>query len=281
MRVVSKLTLEYDGGGFAGWASQPGQRTVQDVLQGALRTLLGDRDQQGERLALTVAGRTDRGVHAWGQVASYHHEAVDPVRLNALLPADLAVLSCEPAPAGFDARRDARGRTYCYRVLARRRRPVFGRDHVLWWPHSIEAGALEECARVLSGRHDFTAFTPTETEHVRFERDVRWAQWRCEGDLLELWIEADTFMRHMNRVLVGTMLEVAGGRRSPESFAALLEGRPRAEAGPTAPAHGLALASVRYSACAQGDEGPPRHGAQSVERRSGALMLRGSLPILE
>ncbi|MHB8491029.1 MAG: tRNA pseudouridine(38-40) synthase TruA [Solirubrobacteraceae bacterium] len=272
--MVTKLTLEYDGGGFAGWAAQPGQRTVQEVVQGALRTLLGACDHRGEALALTVAGRTDRGVHAWGQVASYHHEAVDPARLNALLSADVAVVAVEPAAEDFDARRDARGRTYCYRLLARRQRPVFERHHVLWWPRALDPAALAHCAQLLVGRHDFTAFTPTDTEHVRVERDIRWARWHTLGDLHELWIEADTFMRHMNRVLVGTMLEVASGRRSPESFAGLLEGRPRAEAGPTAPAHGLALASVRYDEPVAAG-GPATGEATGVERRRRNFMPAG------
>jgi tRNA pseudouridine38-40 synthase len=221
---------------------------VQGELERAVHTILGTADSDGEPLRLTVAGRTDRGVHAWGQVASYRHEALDPTSLNALLPKDVAVRSCEPADEQFDARRDARSRTYCYRVLARRTRSVFEHGHALWWPRPLEREALDACAELIVGRHDFTAFTPTETDHVRFERDVLRAQWLADGDLLELWIEADTFMRHMNRVLVGTMLEVACGNRTIESFAELLHGRPRSQAGPTAPAHGLALASVRYQA---------------------------------
>jgi tRNA pseudouridine38-40 synthase len=244
--MVTKLTLEYDGTEFAGWARQPGLRTVQEELERALRTVLGERGLDGEPLAVTVAGRTDRGVHAWGQVVSYAHEALDPARLNALLAPDVAVLASEPAPAGFDARRDAHSRTYCYRVLPRRTRGVFTRGHVLWWPQPVDRDALAACAGALVGCHDFTAFTPTETEHMRFERNVLRAEWRTEGELLEFWIAADTFMRHMNRVLVGTMLEVAAGRRTVEDFTRLLEGRPRADAGPTAPAHGLALASVAY-----------------------------------
>jgi tRNA pseudouridine38-40 synthase len=240
--MVTKLTLEYDGTGFAGWARQPGERTVQEVLERALETVLR------EPVTATVAGRTDRGVHAWGQVVSYAHEAVDPLRLNGLLDEDLAVLAAEPAPVGFDARRDARSRTYCYRVLARRSRSALERGRALWWAAEIEREALVECAAAVVGRHDFTAFTPKETEHTWFVREVVRAEWRMQGELLEFWIEADTFLRHMNRVLLGTMLEVASGQRTVEEFKRLLEGQPRAHAGRTAPAHGLALASVAYDA---------------------------------
>jgi tRNA pseudouridine38-40 synthase len=217
-------------------------------------------------VALSVAGRTDAGVHAWGQVASFEHAGKLPdglvQRVNAVAPDDLAVIAAEPAPDGFDARRDARSREYCYRVLASPAPSPFERGRALWWPHSVEVAELERCAALLPGTHDFTAFTPTDTEHVRFERDVLRAEWRgpaadsaaasaaagfvAGSRLLEFWIEADAFMRHMVRVLVGTMLEVAGGRRSADDFAALLEGAPRTAAGETAPPHGLYLAGVSY-----------------------------------
>jgi tRNA pseudouridine38-40 synthase len=244
--MKTKLTIEYDGTDFAGWARQPDKRTVQAELERALRTVLGEHATDGGPLKLTVAGRTDRGVHAWGQVASYAHEAVDPLRLNGLLDDDVAVLTAEPAPEGFNARHDATSRTYCYRVLARRTRSVFERSRAFWWTGRLDREALQECATAIVGRHDFTAFTPTETEHSRFHRTVLAAEWRIDGDLLEFWIEADTFMRHMNRVLVGTMLDVAAGARTSEEFKELLQGRPRSQAGRTAPAHGLALARVSY-----------------------------------
>jgi tRNA pseudouridine38-40 synthase len=216
---------------------------VQDEVERALATLLR-RD-----IPLTVAGRTDAGVHAWGQVASYEGEPAPLSGLNALLPADVSALACDPAGDAFDARRDATSRAYCYRLLARPGRSALWRDRALHWPHSLDVPALVECAAALVGIHDFTAFTPTETEHVRFEREVRAAFWRHSDavpDILEFWIEADAFMRHMNRVLVGTMLEVSSGRRTLQSFRALLAGQPRSMAGPTAPAHGLYLAGVGY-----------------------------------
>jgi tRNA pseudouridine38-40 synthase len=195
---------------------------------------------------LTAAGRTDRGVHAWGQVASYAGEPVRAEGLNAVLPDDVAVLACEAAPEGFDARRDATSRTYCYRLLTRGARSVFEARRALHWPYAIDRDALRACATALAGAHDFTAFTPTETDHVRFERVVFTAEWVERGETLEFWITADSFMRHMNRALIGTMLQVAGGRRSVDSFVSLLDGRPRAEAGPTAPPHGLYFAAADY-----------------------------------
>jgi tRNA pseudouridine38-40 synthase len=238
--MTTKLTIEYDGGPFAGWAVQPGEPSVQGELEAAIATILR------EEVTLTVAGRTDRGVHAWGQVASYPGEALDPVNLNAVVRPEIAVLASTPAPEGFDARRDALTRTYCYRVLARRERSAFERRRAWWWPYRIDPDALHACAAALPGRHDFTAFTPNQSAHHHFDREVASARWLGHGDLLEFWIEADSFLRHMNRVLVGTMLEVARGRRSVDEFRALLHGAPRSQAGDTAPAHGLHLASVSY-----------------------------------
>jgi tRNA pseudouridine38-40 synthase len=241
--AVTRLVLEYDGSRFAGWARQTGERTVQAEVERALAVVL-----RAPEVRLTVAGRTDSGVHAWGQVASYEGPPVRLQSLNGVLPSDVSALACEEAPAGFDARRDATSRAYCYRLLLRAGRPALARGRVLHWPRPVDLEALDACAGMLSGTHDFTAFTPTDTEHVRFERDVLAAFWRGGrgAEVLEFWIEADAFMRHMNRVLVGTMLEVASGRRSAEEFGALLEGRPRSEAGPTAPARGLYLAGVGY-----------------------------------
>ncbi|HZV73140.1 MAG TPA: tRNA pseudouridine(38-40) synthase TruA [Conexibacter sp.] len=252
--VVTKLTLEYDGRDFAGWARQPGRRTVQGELERALAVVL-----RRDATALTVAGRTDAGVHAWRQVASYEAPPALPHQLNALLPDDVAVLASEAVAPGFSARHDATSRAYCYRLLVRRTRSAFERGHALWWPHRLDREALDACAAALVGTHDFTAFTPTETEHQRFERDVHSAAWRDEaGDVLAFWIEADAFLRNMNRVLVGTMLEVACGRRPVEDFVALLDGAERERAGKTASAHGLHLVGVGYDGRAVLGRGPRR-----------------------
>ena len=240
--LITKLTIAYEGTGFAGWARQPGQRTVQEELERALGIVLG------EGVATSVAGRTDAGVHAWGQVASYPHEALDPRRLNSLLADDVAVLTSEPMDAGFDARHSATSRTYCYRVHNSPARSPFERNRSFHVTGRLDRAALDACAAALVGRHDFTAFTPSETHHTRFVRDVSRAEWRGREEALDFWIEADSFMRQMNRVLVGTMLEVASGARGVDDFARLLEGAPRSAAGRTAPAHGLYLARVAYGA---------------------------------
>jgi tRNA pseudouridine38-40 synthase len=239
--VSARLVIAYDGTGFNGWARQPGLRTVQGELEAALETILR------REVPLTVAGRTDTGVHARGQVASHEGEPARRSALNGLLPPDVRVLDSSEAHDGFDARRDAKSRTYRYRVLARKVGSPFERDRALHWPRALEREALYECAAAIVGTHDFTAFTPTQTDHVRFERDVLRAEW-LDGpdDILEFWIEADTFMRHMVRTLVGSMLAVAQGRFDVAWFDDLLTGRPRSDAADTAPAHGLYLEAVRY-----------------------------------
>jgi tRNA pseudouridine38-40 synthase len=194
---------------------------------------------------LTVAGRTDTGVHALGQVVSYPGPSPRLRSVNALLPDEISVFLAETVPDAFSARHDAVARSYVYRVHTRSAPDPFERGRALWWPYPLDFDVLQASAAALVGTHDFTAFTPTETYHQRFERTVFSASWERVGDVLAFRIEARSFMRNMNRILVGTMLEAAQGHR--DGFAELLEGAPRSAAGRTAPAHGLYLAGVRYT----------------------------------
>ncbi len=239
-----RLDIEYDGAGFRGWARQPGLRTVQGELETALATVLR------EPVELTVAGRTDTGVHAHGQVASFTTSQQPPEdlprRLNGLGPNDVTVTAASVVADGFDARRDATARTYRYRLLARSAPSPFEQGKALWWPHRVDQEALNACAAALAGTHDFTAFTPTQTDHVHFNRNVLAASWQPEDDILSFQITADAFMRNMVRALVGTQLEVSSSRRAVENFTQLLKGAPRSAAGDTAPPHGLYLESVNY-----------------------------------
>lgn len=237
--------VEYDGADFDGWAAQPGRRTVEGVLSEVLFTVLRQPVKMG------VAGRTDAGVHARGQVVSF--EAATDLRpasisykTTAVLPRDVALRRCVTVPDDFDARRDARSRTYEYRLVNDEIRSPLERHRAAYAPQRLDLDLLWAAGELVEGTHDFEAFTPSKGYHVRFERTVTISRWTTNDDLLTYRITADSFLYGMVRTLVGTMLEVASGKRDLTDFERLLSGGKRIDAGPAVASRGLTLVGVGY-----------------------------------
>ncbi len=243
--TVFRLVIEYDGSGFSGWQVQPGQRTVQGVLETALGTILRTPTR------LQGAGRTDAGVHALGQVASFETDvAVDPKRLQkgltALSSPDAAVVAAEAAPPGFNARFDAVGKHYRYTVLNRKTpSPLFGRTS-FFVPYPLDRGAMAAAAESLIGEHDFRGFRSADCGRDNTVRRIEDITIGSAGDRLFFDVKGTAFLKNMVRIIAGTLVDVGRRRLPVERVGQVLETGDRTRAGQTAPAAGLTLVEVFY-----------------------------------
>lgn len=241
--VRVRIDLAYDGTDFSGWARQPGRRTVQAELESALCRVL-----RLPSVLITVAGRTDAGVHATGQVS--HVDLADRPpevlsrRLNGVLPPDVRVRALSIAPPGFDARFSALARRYVYRICDGVEDPLRRRD-TLWWPRRLDVPAMHSAAQRLVGEHDFAAYCKRREGATTIRRLLRLDAVR-DGDVIELVVEADAFCHSMVRALIGALTAVGERRRPVEWPAIVLRGQQRDPGGRVLPAHGLTLVKVTY-----------------------------------
>ena len=240
-----KLIVAYVGTRYSGWQIQPDRPTVQGLLEVRLTRLLG------ERVSLAGAGRTDAGVHARGQVASFRTASRIPPEglrrgLNDRLPEDVAVLAVEEVPDSFHARADARGKEYCYRVTRDDVVSPFDAPFVAQVRGPLDLAAMRDASARLVGRHDFTSFCAAGTEIEDKARTIRLSTIEEDGAGLTYRVRGNGFLRHMVRTLAGTLIETGRGRIAPDAIPAILEGRDRRLAGPCAPARGLVLERVFY-----------------------------------
>jgi tRNA pseudouridine38-40 synthase len=241
-----RIVLAYDGTDFVGWQRQASGISIQGLLEDALREL----DQRD--VAVTGAGRTDAGVHALGQTASFSVNraiAGDALvrALNARLPHAVRVLSGEEMPSAFHARFDARGKTYRYRIWNGDVLAPFDRCYTWHVPGALDVGAMQAAAQLLEGRHDFAAFKSVGSPTKTTDREVSSSRVTSSESEILYEVTGSGFLRHMVRTIVGTLVEVGRGRRPIDWVADVLKSRDRAAAGPTAPAHGLFLVRVEYN----------------------------------
>jgi tRNA pseudouridine38-40 synthase len=240
-----KLTIEYDGTEFAGYQRQPGQRTVQQVLEE------GIAQATGEKVSLLASGRTDSGVHAEAQVVNFRTNTALPLEriigaINARLPHDVSVIEAEDVPLGFHATHDPKWKTYRYRISMRKMRPVFDRKYVLWVKRRLDVDAMRRAAEHFVGTHDFNSFRCESKVDKNTVRTIYSIRVVADGDRVDIYYRGSGFLYMMLRIITGTLLRVGFGRMSPDAIPAMLEARDRSAAGPTAPAKGLCLVEVEY-----------------------------------
>jgi tRNA pseudouridine38-40 synthase len=243
-----RLLLEYDGTAYEGWQSQPNGRTIQDVLEAALTALVK------HPLRVTASGRTDAGVHALGQVANFHTDCRAPLKAfvrgtNALLPPDISVRRADEVSPDFDSRRSARGKTYRYRIFNAPTPSALTRRSNWWICGALDDEAMVRAAALLVGTHDFEAFRSSGCDAPHAVREIRSLEVKRhgpDGELLDIEVTGNGFLRNMVRIIAGTLAEVGRGRRGVDDIAALLASGDRDKAGITAPAQGLTLLRVYY-----------------------------------
>lgn len=240
-----KMVIEYDGTGYSGWQRQPNDRSVQEVLENAIRAVTG------ESVRVTGAGRTDAGVHALAQVANFTTSSelqapeLQPA-INANLPDDVSVLDLREASADFHAQRSARGKTYTYTILNRRVPSPLLRRAALFIPQKLDVDAMRRAAQFIRGEHDFACFRSAGSSAKTSTRNITRLDIQQEGDTIAITISAGGFLYNMARAIVGTLIEVGRGKIAPDEIKDIISSKDRRRAGPTAPPHGLCLVKVDY-----------------------------------
>ncbi len=241
-----KMIMEYDGAAYCGWQRQKNGISIQQILEEAVARIIG------ENVSIIASGRTDAGVHALNQVASFQSQSLLPVNkiflgVNSVLPEDIIVKDLQEVPPDFNALKDAKGKVYVYRIRNQRVRPVLGRQYYWFVRFPLDLVRIREAASYLTGEHDFSCFCATGCDiknRIRTLGNITIDQ--RENGVLEITVESSGFLRHMVRNIVGTLVDVGRGKLQPEDIPEIIAGGDRKKAGVAAPAHGLFLKEVKY-----------------------------------